>query len=53
MAHFAQLDESNTVLQVIVVANEELILDGAESETTHTIQLQIISTRHNLILLGY
>jgi hypothetical protein len=33
MAHFAQLDESNTVLQVIVVANEELILDGAESET--------------------
>ncbi len=33
MAHFAQLDESNTVLQVIVVANQELILDGAESET--------------------
>jgi hypothetical protein len=33
MAHFAQLDSNNTVLQVIVVANEELILDGAESET--------------------
>jgi hypothetical protein len=32
MAHFAQLDESNTVLQVIVVANEELLLDGVESE---------------------
>lgn len=33
MAHFAQLDENNTVLQVIVVANEELILDGVENET--------------------
>lgn len=32
MAHFAQLDDSNTVLQVIVVANEELLLDGVESE---------------------
>jgi hypothetical protein len=32
MAHFAQLDESNVVTQVIVVANEELLLDGAESE---------------------
>jgi hypothetical protein len=32
MAHFAQLDNSNTVLQVIVVANEELLLDGVESE---------------------
>jgi len=33
MAHFAQLDDSNVVTQVIVVANEELILDGVESET--------------------
>ena len=33
MAHFAQLDENNTVTQVIVVANEELLLDGVESET--------------------
>ena len=33
MAHFAQLDENNKVLQVIVVANEELILDGVENET--------------------
>jgi hypothetical protein len=32
MAHFAQLDDNNTVLQVIVVANEELLLDGVESE---------------------
>lgn len=33
MAHFAQLDENNVVTQVIVVANEELLLDGVESET--------------------
>lgn len=33
MAHFAQLDENNTVTQVIVVANEELLLDGVENET--------------------
>jgi hypothetical protein len=32
MAHFAQLDENNKVLQVIVVANEELMENGAESE---------------------
>jgi hypothetical protein len=33
MAHFAQLDENNIVTQVIVVANDELLLDGVESET--------------------
>ena len=32
MAHFAQLDKNNKVLQVIVVANEELMENGAESE---------------------
>lgn len=33
MAHFAQLDDNNIVTQVIVVANEELLLDGVENET--------------------
>jgi hypothetical protein len=33
MAHFAQLDDNNVVTQVIVVANEELLLDGVENET--------------------
>lgn len=33
MAHFAQLDENNVVMQVITVSNKELIgPDGAESE---------------------
>lgn len=33
MAHFAELDENNIVTQVIVVANDELLVDGVESET--------------------
>ena len=33
MAHFAQLDDNNVVTQVIVVANDELLLDGVENET--------------------
>jgi hypothetical protein len=32
MAHFAQLDENNVVLQVIVVHNNELMDNGVESE---------------------
>jgi hypothetical protein len=33
MAHFAQLDKNNLVIQVIVVANENLLEDGIESES--------------------
>jgi hypothetical protein len=32
MAHFAELNESNIVKQVIVVHNNELLVDGVESE---------------------
>ena len=32
MAHFAKLDETNTVLEVLVVNNNELLVDGIESE---------------------
>lgn len=32
MAHFAQLNESNIVTQVIVVHNNELMQDGVEQE---------------------
>jgi hypothetical protein len=32
MAHFAELDEINIVTQVIVVNNNELLVDGVESE---------------------
>lgn len=32
MAHFAQLDDNNVVLQVIVVSNDDITVDGEESE---------------------
>jgi hypothetical protein len=32
MAHFAELDEAGIVTQVVVVHNNELIVDGVESE---------------------
>lgn len=33
MAHFAELDNNNTVTQVIVVNNNELLIDGIENES--------------------
>ena len=32
MAHFAQLDENNNVINVIVVKNSEIEVDGVENE---------------------
>ena len=32
MAHFAKLDENNIVVQIITIANEELLDNGVESE---------------------
>jgi hypothetical protein len=32
MAHFAELNENNIVTRVIVVHNDELLIDGVESE---------------------
>ena len=32
MAHFAKLDDTNTVLEVLAVHNNELLVDGMESE---------------------
>lgn len=33
MAHFAKLDESNIVITIIVIANEELLENGVELES--------------------
>ena len=33
MAHFAELDENNIVKQVIVVSNNELLVNGVETES--------------------
>jgi hypothetical protein len=34
MAHFAQIDENNTVINVIVVSNSDCLKDGVEDELT-------------------
>lgn len=34
MAHFAQLDENNVVLQVIVVNDNDCLMEGREDENT-------------------
>ena len=34
MAHFAELDEYNKVLRVIVVTNSDILKDGVEDEAT-------------------
>lgn len=33
MAHFAKLDDTNTVTEIIVIHNNELLDNGTESET--------------------
>ena len=33
MAHFAEIDNNNIVTKVIVIHNNELLVDGVESET--------------------
>jgi hypothetical protein len=32
MAHFAKLDENDVVIQVVVIANEDITVNGAEDE---------------------
>ena len=34
MAHFAELDEDNKVLRVIVISNNDILKDGVEDEAT-------------------
>lgn len=34
MAHFAQLDENDIVLRVVVIANSDIMKDGVEDEAT-------------------
>lgn len=34
MAHFAELDENDVVLRVVVIANSDIMKDGVEDEAT-------------------
>jgi hypothetical protein len=67
MAHFAELNDSNVVQQVIVVSNEEILDNGVESEAkgiafcqslfgTHTRWIQTSyngNIRKNYAAIGY
>lgn len=34
MAHFAELDQNDVVLRVVVISNEDILLNGVEDEAT-------------------
>lgn len=55
MAHFAQLDENNKVINVIVVANNDCLdEDGNESEAVGIAFLQnIIPNAHKFVQTSY
>jgi hypothetical protein len=53
MAHFAQLDENNVVLQVIVVNNNELMENGDESEAKGIAFCQMLFPGTNWVQTSY
>lgn len=53
MAHFAQLDENNVVLQVIVVHNNELMDNGVESEAKGIAFCQSLFPNTNWVQTSY
>jgi hypothetical protein len=53
MAHFAQLDENNVVLQVIVVNNNELMENGDESEAKGIAFCQSLFPNTNWVQTSY
>ena len=53
MAHFAQIDEANLVLQVIVVNNNELMDNGVESEAKGIAFCQMLFPGTNWVQTSY
>ena len=53
MAHFAQLDENNTVTRVIVIDNQNLIVNGTESETAGKQFIELLGLGSNWIQTSY
>lgn len=53
MAHFAQIDKNNMVTQVLVVDNENLIVDGVESEQVGIDFLASLGLGSNWIQTSY
>ena len=53
MAHFAEIDENNIVTQVIVVHNNELLVDGEESETKGIDFCELLFGHRNWVQTSY
>ena len=53
MAHFANLDEHNVVTQVVVVRNQDMLVDGVESEQAGKDFLASIGLPGNWVQTSY
>ena len=53
MAHFAELDENNEVIWVTVVSNNELLVDGIESEAKGIEFLQHLGQSRRWVQTSY
>lgn len=53
MAHFAELDENDTVLRVVVVNNPVLMRDGLEVESLGIDLLEGLSGHRNWVQTSY
>lgn len=54
MAHFAEIDNNNLVIRVVVIANEQIIDgNGVESETLGKIKCQQLFNGGNWIQTSY
>jgi hypothetical protein len=53
MAHFAKLDENNTVTQVVVVRNQDILVDDVESEQAGKDFLASIGLPGNWVQTSY
>lgn len=53
MAHFAKLDEKNIVTQVVVVRNQDILVDGVESEQAGKDFLASIGLPGNWVQTSY
>lgn len=53
MAHFAELDENNFVISVVAVANDVLLVDGAEVEARGVDLLESLTGHRRWVQTSY
>jgi hypothetical protein len=53
MAHFAKLDENNVVVEVLIVRNEDMLVDGVENEQAGIDYLESLGFTGRWVQLGF